>query len=99
MEKNVFITTTEIRFGPAISLVINQAINLVLRIDTAGTIEPERSVSCAKKRIADQSIIIKKNVMLSEIGLKIASEKNITITRPNATLGRTSLIMKARISP
>ena len=97
MEKNVFITTTKIRLGLAISLVINQIINLVFRADTAGTIKPKRPVSCARKRVADQSIIAKKNVMLSEIGLKIVFEKNITITRPNATLERTSLIMKTRI--
>ena len=98
MKEDVFITTIKIRLGFAISFVINQVINFVFRIDTADTIGLKRFVLCAKKRVADQSIIIKKNVMSSEIGLKIAFEKNITITKSNATLERTSLIMKTRIS-
>ena len=98
MKRDVLITTIKIRFGPAISFVINQTINLVLRVGTVDTIEPERPVLCAKKRIADQSIIVKKNVMFSEIELKITFEKNITITKSNATSERTSLIMRTRIS-
>ena len=98
MKANVFITIIETRFGFAISFVINQTINFVLKIDTADTIELKKPVLCAKKRVADQSIIIKKNVMFSEIELKIVFEKNITITKSNATFERTSLIMKTRIS-
>ena len=98
MKKNVLITTIEIRFDPAISFVINQVISPVLRIDTTGTIGLKRPVLCAKKKIADQSIIIRKNVMSNKIELKITFEKNITITRSNATPERILLIMRARIS-
>ena len=96
MKANVFITIIKTRFGLVINFVINQIINSVLKINTINTIELKKPVSCAKKRVADQSIIVRKNVMLSEIELKITFEKNITITRSNATFERTSLIMKTR---
>ena len=98
MKRNVLITIIEIRFDSAINLVINQIINFVLRIDTADTIELKKPVLCAKKKVVDQSIIFRKNVMLSEIELKIIFEKNITITKLNVTFERTSLIMKTQIS-
>ena len=88
MGGDVFITTIEIHFGSAISFVINQIINSVFRIGTVGTIGLKRPVLCAKKKVADQPTIIRKNVMFSEIELKIAFERDITITRPNATPGR-----------
>ena len=94
IKANVFVTTIKIRFDFAINFVINQTINSVLKIDTIDTIELKRPVSCAKKSIVDQSIIVRKNAMLSEIELKIVFEKNITITKSNVTFGRISLIIK-----
>ena len=96
MKTDVFITIIKTRFDIVINFVF--CINSVFRIDTVDTIEFEKSVLCAKKKIVDQSIIIRKNVMFSEIELKIIFEKNITITKSNVTLERTSLIMRVRIS-
>ena len=79
MRVNVFITIIETRLDLAISLAIS--INPVFRAGTAGTIGLKRPILCAKKKAVDQLIIIRKNAMHSEIRLKIAFEKNITITK------------------
>ena len=92
MKANVFITIIETRLDLVISLVIR--INPVLRAVTAGTIEPKRPVLYAEKKAADQLIIVKKSAMPSGTKLKIIFERDITITRPNATLERISLVMK-----
>ena len=78
-------TIIEMRFD----FVISFAINFVFKIDTIDTIKSKRSVSYAKKKIVDQLIIIKKNATFNEIELKIAFEKNITITKSNVTFERT----------
>ena len=83
-------TIAETCFG----LAISSAINFAFRIGTINTIKSKKPVLYAKKKTVDQSIIIRKNVMFSEIELKIAFEKNITITRPNVTLERTLLVMR-----
>ena len=92
MKANIFITIIETRFNFNISFAIR--INFVFRVVTADTIESKKSVLYAKKRAADQLIIIKKNLMLSEIELKIVFEKSLTITRPNVISEHISFITK-----
>ena len=89
MEANIFII--EINFSFVIDFDFEN-----VTVDTIGL---KKSVLYAKKKIIDQSIIIRKNAMFSEIELKTAFEKNITITKSNATPERILLIIKTRISP